>query len=133
MDANRWKKIEDIFQDALDLSGEARKKFILEKTGGDDELRAEVEKLVARFETEDEFLESPVWTDSLVLGNTLKSRVASSLEEEILPSRTKTSFAGKRIGVYQLTEQIGKGGMGVVYAAERADGEFYQKVGGQTY
>ena len=128
MNAERWKQIEDIFQDALDLSGEARKKFIIEKTNDDAQLRAEVEKLVARFETEDEFLESPVWTDSVILGNTLKNRVASSLENEILPESSEKSFTGKRVGVYRLTDQIGKGGMGVVYAAERADGEFRQKV-----
>lgn len=128
MNPERWKKIEEIFQDALDLSGGEREKFIAEKTGDDAELRTEVEKLVARFETEEEFLESPVWTDSRILGNTLKSRVASSLEKELAPAHKEKSFTGKRIGAYRLTEQIGRGGMGVVYAAERDDGEFSQTV-----
>ncbi|HVE60108.1 MAG TPA: protein kinase [Pyrinomonadaceae bacterium] len=128
MDLERWKKIEDIFQAALDREADERAGFIRAECGGDNELCAEVEKLVARYETEENFLESPVWTDSLFLGNTFKNRVAESLEEEILPPRTEKSFAGRKIGVYLLTEQIGRGGMGVVYAAQRADGEFSQKV-----
>jgi serine/threonine protein kinase/TolB-like protein/Tfp pilus assembly protein PilF len=127
MDAERWKKIEEIFQSALDLETSERAEFIRAESGGDDELRAEIEKLVARYEVEEDFLESPVWTDSAVLGNTLKNRVAESLEE-ILPSPAEKSFSGRKIGVYLLTEQIGRGGMGVVYAAERVDGEFSQKV-----
>ena len=127
MTPEKWKQIEDIFQDALDLSGEERKKFIAEKSGDDGELRAEVEKLIARFETEEEFLESPVWTDSAVFGDTLKSRVASSLEREMFADPSEKSLKGKKIGVYVLTAQIGKGGMGTVYAAQRADGEFSQK------
>ena len=35
---------------------------------------------------------------------------------------------GKRIGVYELAEEIGRGGMGIVYLANRVDGEFRQRV-----
>jgi eukaryotic-like serine/threonine-protein kinase len=128
MTPERWKKIEEIFQAALDLSPGARTELIRAECGDDDELRQEVEKLIARYEDEEDFLESPVWTDSLILGNTLRKNVAESLDEAILPAPEEKTFAGRRIGVYLLTGQIGRGGMGVVYAAERADGEFSQKV-----
>ncbi|MCU1289221.1 MAG: Serine/threonine protein kinase [Acidobacteria bacterium] len=35
---------------------------------------------------------------------------------------------GRRVGVYELKKELGRGGMGAVFLAERADGEFYQTV-----
>lgn len=127
MTPERWKKIEDIFQEALDCPAAERQKFISEKAGGDEDLQREVEKLVARIETDENFLESPVWTDSLLLESNFKRIIASSLEE-IAPSGVVETLIGKQIGVYKLVKELGRGGMGMVFLAERADGEFYQKV-----
>ena len=129
MDAERWKKIENIFQSALDLTGAEREEFISAECGDDDELRREIEKLIARFETEDSFLESPVWTDSRFLQSEVKREIAKSLDDEISPrGETEKSLIGQRVGVFELTEELGKGGMGMVYLGVRADGEFRQKV-----
>ena len=128
MNPERWAKIEDIFQSALDLSGAEREEFVRAECGDDAELLSEVRKFIARYETEDTFLESPVWTDSLLMQPSLKQQIASSLEKDLPPTRGVKPVVGRSVGVYRLTKEIGKGGMGVVYEAERADGEFYQKV-----
>ncbi len=48
----------------------------------------------------------------------------------VMPSvGTSTALqAGARVGPYRLIEEIGKGGMGRVFLAERADGEYEQRV-----
>jgi serine/threonine protein kinase/Tol biopolymer transport system component len=128
MTPERWEKIESIFQAALDLSGEEREQFVRAECGDDAELRAEVERFIARFETEDSFLESPVWTDSRFLQSQAKREIASSLDSEIVSNKEAKTYVGRQIGVYRLIKELGRGGMGEVFLAERADGEFNQKV-----
>ena len=54
-------------------------------------------------------------------------KTEASWEEE--PSENGSdSMIGRRVGIYELVKEIGRGGMGAVYLAERADGEFRQRV-----
>jgi eukaryotic-like serine/threonine-protein kinase len=127
MSDNRWQQIEEIFQSALDLAPAERLRFVNERAAGDIELKQEVEKLLANYESAESFIESPVWTENPFLNSAAKRNINESLNKKINENGENT-FIGRRIGVFELKEEIGRGGMGAVFLAERADGEFEQKV-----
>lgn len=124
MAPHRWKEIEELFHATADIPAGDRSRFLDERSGRDLELRNEVEKLLASLDDAEEFIESPVWTDSGLLNTSAKRELSKSLDN----NDNQDGFLGKQVGVYRLTREIGRGGMGAVFQAERADGEFHQTV-----
>ena len=111
----RWQQIEGIFLDAVDIDDPAaRARFLTEACGGDAELRNEVEKLIAQdAAAEDEILQPLVERSGIY--------AFAELAE-------KDPYIGSRLGNYKILREIGEGGMGTVYFAERADGTFRKQV-----
>src|SRR5688572_9482904 len=125
MTPERWREIDDVFQEAVELPPAKRAHFVAQRCGTDAELKAEVEKLIASDDSAADFIESPIWTDSNFLNTSAKKELSNSIDSE---NGDRDGFLGKQVGVYRLTREIGRGGMGAVYLAERADGEFQQRV-----
>jgi serine/threonine protein kinase/tetratricopeptide (TPR) repeat protein len=123
MDRERWMKIEELFNAAVELPEAERLSLLNERCNGDDDLRISVEELLAGSAAAPEMFESPVWSESGRIDTTAKRVILDSIEDDE-PDRN----IGQIIGAYRLTKAIGKGGMGAVYLAERADGEFDQRV-----
>ncbi len=122
MSPERWQQVEEIFERAIDLAPADRLCFLREACGADEDLRAEVAALVGADEAASDFIETPAI-----------ARRALSLAGEWSPQTETNSeiddgFAGRCIGAYRLTSELGRGGMGVVYLAERADSEFRKRV-----
>jgi serine/threonine protein kinase len=100
-----------VFLAALTRASELRGAFLDEACGGDDELRREVDGLLAAHEAAGGFLSSPIGLDT------------DGAEEAGAPD------AGpQRIGPYQVLDTIAQGGMGTVYRAVRDDDAFRKTV-----
>jgi serine/threonine protein kinase/tetratricopeptide (TPR) repeat protein len=125
MSPERWKQVEEIFQSALDLPEAERTEYISTACGGDDELCRQVTALVEQYEESGDFIEQPAQVVVDIRTGAGLFRTGSMDEAgEPLPD----PMIGRRIGPYKLIKEIGRGGMGAVYLAERADGEFRQRV-----
>ncbi len=96
-----WKKIEEIYQEALELSRDERAAFIQAATQGDESLRREIESLLSFQPKAEKFLAA----------NAMHSAAKGLVKDQI------GSLVGQRIGAYKIVSFLGAGGMGEVYRA----------------
>ena len=116
-DKAHWRKISDLLDAALDRPLESRPGFLDEACAGDAALRRQVEELLAAEAAGEAFLSVP----AIEHAAPLVVELLESLDED-------EGRAPRAVGAYRLLRQLGEGGMGIVYLAERADGQFEQQV-----
>ncbi len=110
------RRAEEVFHAALARPLTERKAFLSRACAGETTLLVEVERLLACDGTTSA-LDEPAWERADPSALELPEEASDPLLHE-----------GARIGVYRLQAELGAGGMGVVWEAERADEQFRQKV-----
>ena len=99
--------IRRIYEQALAMSGSAREAHLRQECQDEEQIRAEIDRLLEAHKN------IPSWLERPVLGS------APPFATENSPS-----LEGRNLSGYTLIREIGRGGMGSVYLAERSDETF---------
>src|SRR5687768_13754775 len=109
MTPETWNLVKEIFSEAVELLPHERSTYVQNKMRDEEEVIREVNALLESDEEAEAFIEEPVVDISRLLAD-------------------QTELVGKKIGPYLIESEIGRGGMGAVYKALRADEHFEKRV-----
>ena len=101
-----WDQIKDLVDSVLEMPSEQRPGY-LDRNCPDPQVRRSIESLIESYEESSSFFEKPAILDHL---------------------RAEESWIGRRVGEYKILDEIGSGGMGIVFRGARADDEYNQHV-----
>ncbi len=102
-----YERVRELFLAAREVPEDKRSGYLDEACGGDADLRAEVDALLAQDERPENPLDAHGCLDGLRSGI---ARIIRAVESEPVP---------ERVGRYTILDRLGSGGMGVVYLAEQ--------------
>ena len=111
---DRWQQVKTVLAEALELDTNQQRQFLDEACAHDADLRAEVDLLLAhRVDTSNDVMEE-------CAEDAARFRIDADGQ--------RATRIGNRIGVYRIVRELGHGGMGTVFLAERDDEHYRQQV-----
>lgn len=112
----QWRRASEIVDAALDVEGDAREALVRAQCGTDQALEADVRRWLAAADA----------PSALLTGTALPPDGIAALSSG--GTRVDALEPGARVGVWRIVRFLGRGGMGEVYEATRADGAFERRV-----
>jgi tRNA A-37 threonylcarbamoyl transferase component Bud32/tetratricopeptide (TPR) repeat protein len=112
LQTERYARVSDVFQHAVELPEQERAEYLARECGSDGPLRQEVEALLAADARDDDFIARPI----------------ASLPADLLTHDHDADLTGREFGPYRVIRELGRGGLGAVYLAARADAVYRKEV-----